>query len=91
MLTTVRDNCACEAEPYGEDIASMIRAYQQGRYLRAVEAQGVGFTELRTPPASLPRDHRGVHIVPPVELFGEHAHPRTAGLLAGTDDGLEFA
>lgn len=57
-----------------------------GRYLVAIEGQGVGFTELRTSPRELRangvRDSRGFVVLPPAELFGE-ARPRTAEVLSG--------
>jgi hypothetical protein len=59
------------------DKERLIRAVAAARYLGAVELQGPSFTELRTPPRDIVR-------CPPVQLFGELAHPDThAVTLAG--------
>lgn len=82
-------------------VESNIRASQLRRYRDAIAIQGFAFIELRTPPAGLalgdrPRDLKyppgpiddgeRLLVLPPAELFGEHRHPWTAGVLAGTEN-----
>jgi hypothetical protein len=64
-------------------VARHISARRRERYAAAVAGQGLAFTEIRTPPYSLPRDSRGWQVLPPVELFGSDARPGTAQVLAG--------
>lgn len=79
-------------------IESNIRARQRERYMVAVHGQGLSFVELRTPPDGLPLGDRPrtlkypdgpvddadrLHVLPPVQLFGDGARSGTAEVLAG--------
>jgi len=61
----------------------MIRSRQRERFADALELQGPGFVELRTPPNALSLDERGLHVLPPAEVFGQDRHPRTQEVLDG--------
>lgn len=64
-------------------VTRCVNTNKRARYAAAVAGQGLGFVELRTPPRSLPKDDRGFVVLPPVELFGPDARPRTADVLSG--------
>jgi hypothetical protein len=64
-------------------VTDMINARTIERVSRAIEGQGPGFVEFRTPPRDLLRDARGRIVPPPVELVGDDVRPRTREVLSG--------